>query len=222
MNFLLSSMWKMPPFPPLFKISLFGKHISDAIVFLGTWQCSDPSGSLANLCSVPPSSERTGVCAVLVCEPFHSPCTKRAGFFIIYSYPKMPPLVFEQALSCSVSGEVLQGSRHRHKENVLDQERSHSSQSSNATAGIDFTGGTVTPALHLSMVFLPASQHFSVILGCGGHFNFPFMTGLLSLISLDFINWRLALAGIAVIYSLKERDRFMQLIYVKPEICRTR
>lgn len=147
---------------------------------------------------------------------------QKGRFFIIYSYPKMPPLVFEQALSCSVSGEVLQGSRHRHKENVLDQERSHSSQSSNATAGIDFTGGTVTPALHLSMVFLPASQHFSVILGCGGHFNFPFMTGLLSLISLDFINWRLALAGIAVICSLKERDRFMQLIYVKPEICRTR
>lgn len=199
-------MWKTPPIPPLFFISLFGKHISDAIVFLGAWQCSDPSDSLANPCSVPPSSVRTGLC-IMSLHVSHStlPAPKEKVFFKICSYPKMHPLVFEQDLGCSVWGEVSPGLG-----TALTAPRRAMSLVALTSQGAQLHQHCVFPKT-VSLILLPVSQHFWVILGSGGLFNFPLRIVLASLISLGFTNvtWRLALTGIAVLCSLKEGDRLM-------------
>lgn len=94
-------MWKTPPFPPLFlysylenvsQIKLFFWEFCNVQIPLTVWQILVLFPLLAKDWHV------------LVCEPLHSLCTKRAGLFLICSYPKMPPQVFEQALVAVCEG----------------------------------------------------------------------------------------------------------------------
>lgn len=137
-----------------FFISLFGKHISDAIVFSrnlamfrSLWQFGK-----SLFCS-PLLSKAWSVCHVHACEPFHSPSTE--GFSSILTLNISQWFLSRLWVQCVRRGfpRALSGL---------------SSQSSTVTGVTDFTGSRVTPAPHLSKVSLTFFSSFSAFLSYTG------------------------------------------------------
>lgn len=168
-------MCKTPPFFTLFYILLWKTCILDITVFLQTWQCSDPSGSLAKLCCVPHSLVRTAVCAVCLCVS-RSPSTEEHFFFIL-PFSEMPPLVFVPTPNCSVRGGFQRlpawGSllpftpMSMVSLSLLQKEQTYVVLSVSKE-----------PCLNIFAI----SQHPSAIQGSGGHFHFPHARVLAQLI----------------------------------------
>lgn len=211
-------MWKTPPLPPLFFNILIWKMFLRCNCFSRNLAMSRSLWQFGKslLCS-PLLSKDWHVCHVLGCEPFHSPCTKRAGFYKICSHPKMSPLVFEQALGCSVWEEVSPGlgtaltapsqavslCHWLHREHSYTRAVSFLRQFSwyfcQLLSISELAWGVVALLTwHLWLHWHHSSAWVSLTSPGGWH----------SLPLLSFTHW--------------QRDCFVQLICVKPEIGRTR
>lgn len=179
------------------------------LFFLGTQQCWDPSDSLANLCSVPPSSVRTGLCVMCMSVSHSTPPAPKERFFSSILTLSCPHCFLSRLWGACHSEECVRGGLPRALTGLTAPVKQchwchwlHRSRVTPALCVSKDSSPDIFSSFSISEFFF--FFHFWVILGCGGHFNFPLLIVLASLISLGVINWRLALAGIAVIYSLKE------------------